>query len=36
VNRSGSPLIYHDGGYASVSPVVRDVPTSLSSRSRSR
>jgi flavin reductase (DIM6/NTAB) family NADH-FMN oxidoreductase RutF len=29
VNRTGFPLIYHDGGYASVRPVVVDVATPI-------
>jgi flavin reductase (DIM6/NTAB) family NADH-FMN oxidoreductase RutF len=33
LDRPGSPLIYHDGGYARVSPVASAVPTPLSSRS---
>jgi hypothetical protein len=35
VDRSGSPLIYHDGSYASVGPV-RDSPVTPISRSRAR
>jgi hypothetical protein len=34
VERTGEPLIYHDGGYASVSPAPADRPAQLRRLSR--
>ncbi len=36
VNRSGSPLIYHDGAYASVGRFAHDPPTPITTRSLAR
>jgi flavin reductase (DIM6/NTAB) family NADH-FMN oxidoreductase RutF len=36
VDRTGSPLVYHDGAYASVRPVVDDPATPISWRSLAR
>lgn len=36
ISRSGSPLVYHDGAYASVGATADESPTPITSRSRRR